>query len=93
MEFNVTLLHNAPNPRAVASSKAVGEPPFLLANSVFFAIKDAVVAARASQGLNVDFTLDSPATPERVRMVGRCSLTPGWKQFTPHLLSALETKA
>jgi xanthine dehydrogenase/oxidase len=82
VEFNVTLLHNAPNPRAVASSKAVGEPPFLLANSVFFAIKDAVVAARASHGLNVDFTLDSPATPERVRMVGCCSL-PGWKQLTP----------
>ena len=45
LEFNVTLLHNAPNPRAVASSKAVGEPPFLLANSVFFAIKDAVCEA------------------------------------------------
>ena len=26
-EFNVTLLRDAPNPRAVASSKAVGEPP------------------------------------------------------------------
>ena len=38
------------NPRAVYSSKAVGEPPLLLANSVFFAIKDAVKAARASAG-------------------------------------------
>lgn len=68
LEFNVTLLHNAPNPRAVASSKAVGEPPFLLANSVFFAIKDAVCAARAGNGLDTDITMDSPATPERVRM-------------------------
>ena len=68
LEFNVTLLHNAPNPRAVASSKAVGEPPFLLANSVFFAIKDAVCAAREGNGLDTDITLDSPATPERVRM-------------------------
>lgn len=68
LEFNVTLLHNAPNPRAVASSKAVGEPPFLLANSVFFAIKDAVCEARRAAGLGDDFEIDSPATPERVRM-------------------------
>jgi xanthine dehydrogenase/oxidase len=68
LEFNVTLLHNAPNPRAVASSKAVGEPPFLLANSVFFAIKDAVCEARSAVGLGVDFEMDCPATPERVRM-------------------------
>ena len=67
-EFNVTLLRDAPNPRAVASSKAVGEPPFLLANSVFFAIKDAIVAARRDAGLADDFELDAPATPERVRM-------------------------
>ena len=25
-------------------------------------------------------------------LVGRCRLTPGWKQLTPRLLSALETK-
>ena len=68
LDFNVTLLHNAPNPRAVASSKAVGEPPFLLANSVFFAIKDAVCQARESTGLGTDFEFDVPATPERIRM-------------------------
>ena len=67
-EFNVTLLRDAPNPRAVASSKAVGEPPFLLANSVFFAIKDAIVAARKDAGLADDFELDAPVTPERARM-------------------------
>ena len=66
--FNVTLLHDAPNPRAVASSKAVGEPPFLLANSVFFAVKDAAHAARTQNGMGGDFELDAPATPERVRM-------------------------
>ena len=39
MQFNVCLLRGAPNPRAVFSSKAVGEPPLFLAASVFWAIK------------------------------------------------------
>ena len=38
-EFNVSLLRGAPNPRAVYSSKAVGEPPLFLASSVFLAVK------------------------------------------------------
>lgn len=33
-DFRVSLLKNSSNPRAVYSSKAVGEPPLLLANSV-----------------------------------------------------------
>ena len=37
--FNVALLRGASNPRAVYSSKAVGEPPLFLAASVFFAVK------------------------------------------------------
>ena len=41
-KFNVSLLRGAPNPRAVFSSKAVGEPPLFLAASAFFAIKDAI---------------------------------------------------
>ena len=44
--FNVSLLRNAPNTKAIHSSKAVGEPPLFLAVSVFFAIKHAVAAAR-----------------------------------------------
>jgi xanthine dehydrogenase/oxidase len=47
--FNVTLLQNAPNPLAIHSSKAVGEPPLFLGVSVYFAIKDAVAAARSRQ--------------------------------------------
>lgn len=45
-EFTVSLLRNAPNERAVMSSKAVGEPPFFLGAVAFFAIKDAVTYAR-----------------------------------------------
>ena len=54
--------------KAIHSSKAVGEPPFFLASAVFFAIKDAIIAARAEVGSNEWFPLDNPATPERIRM-------------------------
>ena len=46
-EFNVSLLRGASNPRAVFSSKAVGEPPLFLAASVFFAAKSAIGEARS----------------------------------------------
>ena len=52
------------------SAQAVGEPPLFLAASIFFAIKDAIRAARAG---NPDcktkklFQLSSPATPEKIR--------------------------
>ena len=67
-EFNVSLLTGAPNPRAVYSSKAVGEPPLFLASSVFFAIKEAIGAARKEENLDPDFYLQSPATSSRIRM-------------------------
>ncbi|MEG3122887.1 xanthine dehydrogenase molybdopterin binding subunit [Sphingomonas sp. GB1N7] len=44
-------------------SKAVGEPPFMLAISVFSALTAAVAAAAPGKGLP---RLDAPATPERV---------------------------
>lgn len=59
---------DAPNVKAIHSSKAVGEPPFFLASAVFFAIKDAIIAARADAGHTGWFPLDNPATPERIRM-------------------------
>ncbi|XP_058072218.1 xanthine dehydrogenase 1-like isoform X2 [Magnolia sinica] len=68
LEFKVSLLKGVPNVKAIHSSKAVGEPPFFLASSVFFAIKDAIIAARAESGYSDWFPLDNPATPERIRM-------------------------
>jgi xanthine dehydrogenase large subunit len=47
----------------VHRSKAVGEPPLLLAFSAFFAIRDAVSAAG---GHRADPPLRAPATPEAV---------------------------
>ncbi|TYH53959.1 hypothetical protein ES332_D09G135900v1 [Gossypium tomentosum] len=67
-KFNVSLLKGNPNVKAIHSSKAVGEPPFFMASSVFFAIKDAILAARAETGHTGWFPLDNPATPERIRM-------------------------
>lgn len=46
--------------------QGIGEPTVFLASSVFFAIKDAVAAARSESGLVGPFSLDSPAIPERV---------------------------
>ncbi|GAX80308.1 hypothetical protein CEUSTIGMA_g7746.t1 [Chlamydomonas eustigma] len=70
IDFRVTLLADAANTRAIHSSKAVGEPPFHLGASVFFALKEAVYAARRDSGLGDRwFLLDVPATPERLRML------------------------
>ncbi|XP_055891066.1 xanthine dehydrogenase/oxidase-like isoform X3 [Biomphalaria glabrata] len=66
--FNISLLKTAGNPKAVYSSKAIGEPSLCLAISVFMAIKAAIRAARLESGYTGHFTLDSPATPDRVRM-------------------------
>lgn len=62
--FNVALLENAPNREpTIHRSKAVGEPPLMLAISVLHALSDAV----ASVGdYRVCPRLDAPATPERV---------------------------
>uniref|UniRef100_A0A674CL42 Aldehyde oxidase 6 n=1 Tax=Salmo trutta TaxID=8032 RepID=A0A674CL42_SALTR len=65
LQFNVYLLSGSDNPHAIYSSKGIGEPVLFLGSSVFFAIKDAVAAARVEAGMVGPFTLDSPATPER----------------------------
>ncbi|KAI0236095.1 hypothetical protein LSAT2_013322, partial [Lamellibrachia satsuma] len=67
-EFNVSLLKGMSNPHAIHSSKGIGEPALFLASSVFFAIKNAIMAARHEVGLDDPFRLDSPATPEKIRM-------------------------
>ncbi|GAA4082833.1 xanthine dehydrogenase molybdopterin binding subunit [Streptomyces shaanxiensis] len=62
-EFNVRLLENATEEGAVYGSKAVGEPPLMLAFSVREALRQAA-AAFGPSGVSVD--LASPATPEAV---------------------------
>ncbi|AIA01032.1 xanthine dehydrogenase molybdopterin binding subunit [Streptomyces noursei] len=62
-EFHVTLLENATEEGAVYGSKAVGEPPLMLAFSVREALRQAA-AAFGPGGTSVE--LASPATPEAV---------------------------
>jgi xanthine dehydrogenase molybdopterin-binding subunit B len=63
IEFNVTLLPKAAQPNVVHGSKAVGEPPLMLAFSVREAIRDAVAAFGPAGG---EVPLASPATGEAI---------------------------
>lgn len=66
----MSLLEDAENPVAVHSSKAVGEPPFFLGTTVFYAIKDAVGTFRAeTAGMDEYFEFRMPGTSERIRMM------------------------
>jgi xanthine dehydrogenase molybdopterin-binding subunit B len=64
-EFNVNFLKNATQKSVVHGSKAVGEPPLMLAISVREAIRDAVAAFGAGKG---EVPLASPATCEAIWM-------------------------
>jgi xanthine dehydrogenase large subunit len=64
--FNVELLKDSPNrEETIYRSKAVGEPPLMLAISVLHALSDAVASVA---GHRLCPRLDAPATPERVLM-------------------------
>ncbi len=63
-EFNVTILDQEPNrEETVFRSKAIGEPPLMLAISVWLAIRDAIASIA---GNNFAPDLEAPATPEHV---------------------------
>jgi xanthine dehydrogenase large subunit len=60
--FEVDFLEHATAPGVVFGSKAIGEPPLMLAISVREALRDAVCAF----GTDAPVTFSSPATPERI---------------------------
>ena len=68
--FNVSLLKDVEweNLRTIQRSRGVGEPPLFMGSSVFFAIRDALRAARKQYGVHDVLELQSPATPERIRV-------------------------
>jgi len=78
-EFNVTLLKDVEweNLRTIQRSRGVGEPPLFMGSVVFFALRDALKAARKQYGVQAEIgkdtkgdgllCLESPATPERIR--------------------------
>ncbi len=61
--FNVDLWNRPNREDTIGRSKAVGEPPFMLGISAFFALSDAVAAC--GNGTRYP-ALDAPATPERI---------------------------
>ncbi|KAI9734709.1 MAG: hypothetical protein M1818_006696 [Claussenomyces sp. TS43310] len=77
-EFNVSLLKDVEweELRTIQKSRGVGEPPLFMGSAVFFAIRDALKAARKQYGVVAEredggpgmLSLESPATPERIRM-------------------------
>jgi xanthine dehydrogenase large subunit len=60
--FNVALYPNANREETIYRSKAVGEPPVMLANSVFCALADAIHSLDRSKPV----PLHAPATPEAI---------------------------
>lgn len=68
--FNVSLLKDVEweHLRTIQRSRGVGEPPLFMGSSVFFAIRDALRAARRQYGVEDVLSLQSPATVERIRL-------------------------
>ncbi|KAH1624863.1 hypothetical protein KXW65_002569 [Aspergillus fumigatus] len=89
--FNVSLLKDVEweNLRTIQRSRGVGEPPLFMGSAVFFAIRDALKAARKQWNVTEVLSLQSPATPERIRVscadpiIERVRVTPreGEKSF------------
>ena len=61
-DFRVNLYQEPNEEQTIYRSKAVGEPPLMLASSVFCAIVDAIQSLAPGQQV----VLDAPATPEAV---------------------------
>lgn len=77
--FNVSLLKDVEwtQLRTIQRSRGVGEPPLFMGSVVFFAIRDAIKAARKAEGIIAEtgkdhseglLRLESPATGERIRL-------------------------
>ncbi|NBW24645.1 MAG: xanthine dehydrogenase molybdopterin binding subunit [Betaproteobacteria bacterium] len=65
--FQISLWHEPNREDNVGGSKAVGEPPLMLALSVLEALRDAVAQARSRAGGSTQaLQLNAPATPQRV---------------------------
>ena len=65
-KFNVEIFKQGKNKENVVNkAKTTGEPPLMLAMSVFYAIKDAIASAEKYKAIPI---LDAPATPEKILM-------------------------
>ncbi|KAF4949628.1 hypothetical protein FSARC_13421 [Fusarium sarcochroum] len=74
--FNVTTLQHDSEGKpinwsklgSIQSSKGTGEPPLFLGSTVFFALREAVKAARATNNVTEPLVLNAPSTAEKLRL-------------------------
>ena len=66
LDFRVRFLQDSAFLKGVLSSKASGEPPLVLATSVFAALRHAIAAARGAGGRSGHFVLHAPATVDKI---------------------------
>uniref|UniRef100_A0A671SQ22 Aldehyde oxidase 5 n=1 Tax=Sinocyclocheilus anshuiensis TaxID=1608454 RepID=A0A671SQ22_9TELE len=67
-KLNTNTRQRINNPHAIYSSKGIGEPSVFFGCTLFFAIKEAIAAARRERGLSDSFPFSSPATAEKIRI-------------------------
>lgn len=68
LEFNVEFFPRTFE-EGILSSKASGEPPIVLASSVFCALRQAVTAAREQTGKKEYFQMNAPCTPRDIALL------------------------
>ncbi len=66
LDWNIELLNYKPTGEGLHSSKGIGESNTQLGLSAYFAIKEAIRAARKDMGMDPYFKMDFPASVERV---------------------------
>ena len=66
LDWDIELLNHEPGHSGLHNSKGIGESNVQLGLSVYFATKDAVRAARMEHGLSPVFSLNFPASVDRV---------------------------
>lgn len=66
LSWDIELLNYQPTHSGIHNSKGIGESNVQLGLSVYFAIKDAVLAARKEAGLSANFHIGFPASVDRV---------------------------
>ena len=67
-EFNVSILPGSEYKKGIFSSKGIGEPPFILANAVGAALKDAIMASRCENGVEPFFEMKYPLTADKIKI-------------------------
>lgn len=69
LDWDIELLNYDPNHSSLHNSKGIGEANVQLGLSVYFAAKEAVRAARVEHGMSPEFSLNFPASVDRVSAV------------------------